>query len=72
MDEALRRSNAVYATWRKKGAIQRCEVHLVPQGSFERLRALRIDEGTSPQQLKMSHVLRRKEHIDLLLADSSK
>jgi hypothetical protein len=70
MDEALCKSNAVYATWRKKGAIQPCEVRLVPQGSFEKLRSLRIDEGTSPQQLKTSRLLRRKEHIDLLLAES--
>jgi len=67
MDEALCSSNPVYATWRKKGAIQSCEVRLVPKGSFEKLRALRITEGTSPQQLKVSRVLRRKEHIDLLL-----
>ena len=71
MDKALCKSNAVYATWRKKGAIQPCEVRLVPQGSFEKLRSLRIDEGTSPQQLKTSRLLRRKEHIDLLLSENS-
>lgn len=68
MDTALCDANPVYSTWRKKGAIQPCVVRLVAQGSFEKLRALRIAEGTSPQQLKMSRVLRRKEHIDLLLS----
>jgi hypothetical protein len=43
-----------------------------PQGSFEKLWALCIDEGTLPQQLKMSHLLQQKDHIDLLLVESSK
>ena len=71
LDEALCSTNPVYATWRRKCAIQPCEVRIVPLGSFEKLRALRIAEGTSPQQLKTSRVLRRKEHVDLLLNSNS-
>jgi auxin responsive GH3 family protein len=70
MDDALCKENPVYASWRKKRAIHQCEVKFLPIGSFERLREMRIQEGTSPQQLKMSRVLWKKEHIDALINDS--
>eukprot|EP00325_Prymnesiales_sp_UTEX-LB-985_P017138 CAMPEP_0174762376 /NCGR_PEP_ID=MMETSP1094-20130205/109744_1 /TAXON_ID=156173 /ORGANISM="Chrysochromulina brevifilum, Strain UTEX LB 985" /LENGTH=663 /DNA_ID=CAMNT_0015968329 /DNA_START=70 /DNA_END=2062 /DNA_ORIENTATION=- len=66
LDAALCAENPVYATWRRKGAIGECEVHVVPSGGFEALRAQRLAEGASPQQLKVSRTLREQKHTALL------
>lgn len=66
LDEALCDESPVYKTWRGKRAIGRAEVRLVPQGGFESLRAVRLSEGASPQQLKVSRVLRDPKHAKLL------
>ena len=52
--------------WRRKCAAQR--VLEVAPGSFEALRECRLGEGSSPQQLKVSRVLRSPAHEELLLA----
>ena len=67
LDAALRDANPVYDTWRRKGAIAPCECRAVPPGRFDALRRRRIDaEGASPQQLKVSRVVRSAEHLALL------
>jgi len=66
LDRALRESNPVYDSWRRKGALGPCQVRQVEKGGFERLRAERLIEGASPQQLKVSRVLRNAAHVDLL------
>jgi auxin responsive GH3 family protein len=67
LDRALAAESPVYQTWRQKHAIGAPEVCLVNPGGFERLRAVRVeDEGASPQQLKVSRVLRKPEHVKLL------
>ena len=68
LDAALGRANPIYATWRAKGAIGPCQVLEVAPGSFEALRECRLGEGSSPQQLKVSRVLRSPAHEELLLA----
>ena len=68
LDAALGRSNPIYATWRAKGAIGPCQLVEVTPGSFEALRAQRLAEGASPQQLKVSRVLRSPHHEELLCA----
>lgn len=68
LDAALGRANPIYATWRAKGAIGPCQVFEVAPGSFEALRECRLSEGSSPQQLKVSRVLRSPAHEELLLA----
>ena len=68
LDRALAAESPVYQTWRQKHAIGAPEVCLVDPGGFERLRAVRVeDEGASPQQLKVSRVLRKPEHVELLI-----
>ena len=39
-------------------------------GGFDALRRRRIEEGASPQQLKVSRVVRRAEHLALLTAET--
>jgi len=67
LEAALCEANPVYATWRGKRAIGPCELKRVKPGAFEALRRQRVAEGTSPQQLKVSRVLRDKSHLQLLL-----
>jgi len=66
LDAALGRANPIYATWRAKGAIGPCQVVEVASGSFESLRERRLAEGASPQQLKVSRVLRSPVHEEIL------
>ena len=66
LDEALCEENPVYATWRRKRAIGASQVTIMPPGGFEALRAQRMSEGASPQQLKVSRVLREAKHAALL------
>ena len=66
LDEALRAESAVYSAWRAKRAIGECEVVVVPEGRFEALRAARLAEGASSQQLKVSRTLRVSQHAELL------
>ena len=66
LDSALCAESAVYAAWRAKHAINECEVVVLPEGRFEALRSARLAEGTSPQQLKVSRVLREPRHQALL------
>ena len=68
LDAAMCEANPVYATWRGKGAIGPCECRAVRSGGFDALRRHRIDhEGASPQQLKVSRVVKSPEHLALLL-----
>jgi hypothetical protein len=53
LDAALQAENPVYGAWRTKRAIGPAQVELVRAGAFEALRAARIAEGASPQQLKV-------------------
>jgi len=69
LEAALREANPVYAAWRDKGAIGPCEQREVRPGGFDALRRRRIEEGASPQQLKVSRVVRRAEHLALLTAE---
>ena len=66
LDDALCDESAVYRTWRAKRAIGPCEVKPVAAGGFEALRAVRLSEGASPQQLKVSRVLRQEHHAAVL------
>ena len=66
LDDALGSENAAYATWRAKGAIGPVELQQVTPGAFDALRQQRLREGASPQQLKVSRVLRDPRHLDLL------
>ena len=66
LDSALCEESRVYKTWREKRAIGSAEVRLVPHGGFESLRATRLSEGASPQQLKVSRVLRDEKHAKIL------
>jgi hypothetical protein len=66
LDGSLRDESAVYAAWRRKRAIGPCEVRAVEPGGFEALRAARLREGASPQQLKVSRVLRAADHAAIL------
>ena len=66
LDEALCEENPVYATWRRKRAIGASKVSIVPPGGFEALRSQRLVEGASPQQMKVSRVLRDPTHAALL------
>lgn len=42
----------------------------VRPGGFDALRRRRIEEGASPQQLKVSRVVRHAEHLALLTAET--
>lgn len=67
LDAALADESVVYRTWRGKRAIGPPEVVHVAKGGFEALRGVRIrDEGASPQQLKVSRVLRQPRHAEIL------
>lgn len=67
LDLALQSENAVYAAWRRKHAIGAAKLCVVRAGAIsEQLRARRLQEGASPQQLKVSRVLRQQAHVDLL------
>ena len=67
LEVALRDANPVYATWRDKGAISPARVLAVDADAFDALRTHKLKEGASPQQLKQSRVLKRLDHVDLLL-----
>ncbi|KAJ1446325.1 GH3 auxin-responsive promoter [Pelagophyceae sp. CCMP2097] len=66
LDAALRAENAVYGAWRDRCAIEAPTVVRLRSGAFDALRALRLAEGASAQQLKTSRVLRTPEHAALL------
>lgn len=66
LDAALRSENAVYGTWRDKKALAAPTVVRLKSGAFDALRALRLREGASAQQLKTSRVLRTPDHAALL------
>ena len=66
LDAALQAESAVYKTWRAKRAIGPAQVVVVPEGGFEALRAARLAEGASPQQLKISRTLRVDAHAAVL------
>jgi hypothetical protein len=52
----------------RAGAVGVAGLFEVAPGSFEALRECRLSEGSSPQQLKVSRVLRSPAHEELLLA----
>ncbi|XP_055349268.1 uncharacterized protein LOC129596108 [Paramacrobiotus metropolitanus] len=70
LDETLRKNHSDYHLYRKKGAIDALDLHLVKPGAFQRLRRYMLDNSsTSPTQLKIPRVLRKTELVQYMWSE---
>jgi hypothetical protein len=66
LDEQLQQSHHVFRSFRAKNAIGEPQVRLVRPGSFKEMRGSLVEQGMSPNQLKMPRVLRSDRLAALL------
>ncbi len=66
MDMELSKANISYSRHRSKGKLSMVEVRLVKEGTFDMLKKMKINKGTSKNQFKMPRVIRDKELVEML------
>ena len=66
LDKELCKANISYDRHRSKGNLAEAKVKLVKEGTFAKIKKIKIDKGISKNQFKMPRVIRDKEIVDLL------